>query len=59
MKQLRVTLVRSIIDQKPPAKKTTRALGLRRVGATRVHDDTPVVRGMIFQVKHLVKVEEL
>ena len=32
---------------------------LRRIGATRVHDDTPVIRGMIFQVKHLLKVEEL
>ncbi len=59
MKRLKVTLVKSTIDQKPGAKKTTRALGLRRVGAERVHDDTPVVRGMVFQVKHLVKVEEL
>jgi len=59
VKQLRVTLAKSLIDQKPAAKKNARALGLRRVGASRVHDDTPVVRGMIFKVKHLVKVEEL
>lgn len=58
MKQLRVTLAKSLIGQKPAAKKNARALGLRRVGASRVHDDTPVVRGMIFKVKHLVKVEE-
>ena len=59
MKRLKVTLSKSVIDQKPMAKKTTRALGLRKVGASRVHDDTPVVRGMVFQVKHLVTVEEL
>jgi large subunit ribosomal protein L30 len=58
VKQLRVTLAKSLIGQKPAAKKNARALGLRRVGASRVHDDTPVVRGMIFKVKHLVKVEE-
>jgi len=59
MKQLRVTLAKSLIDQQQPLKRTARALGLRRVGATRVHDDTPVIRGMIFQVRHLLRVEEL
>lgn len=58
MKQLRVTLTKSLIDQKPGVKKTARALGLRRVGASRVHKDEPVIRGMVFKVKHLVKVEE-
>jgi large subunit ribosomal protein L30 len=59
MKQLKVTLAKSLIDQKKNLKLTTRALGLRRIGATRIHDDTPVIRGMIFQVKHLLRVEEL
>ncbi len=59
MKQLKVTLAKSTIDQKPLAKRTTRALGLRRVGASRTHQDNPVIRGMIFKVKHLLKVEEL
>lgn len=59
MKQLRVTLAKSLIDQQQPLKRTARALGLRRVGATRVHDDTSVIRGMIFRVKHLLRVEEL
>lgn len=59
MKQLKVTLAKSLIDQKKMLKLTVRALGLRRIGATRVHDDTAVIRGMIFQVKHLLKVEEL
>jgi large subunit ribosomal protein L30 len=59
MKQLRVTLVRSLIDQQQSLKRTARALGLRRLGATRVHDATPVIKGMIFKVKHLLRVEEL
>lgn len=58
MSQLKVTLVKSLIDQKEPLKRTVRALGLRRIGASRVHDNNPVIRGMIFKVKHLVKVEE-
>ena len=59
MKQLKVKLSKSLIDQKPGAKKTVRALGLRRIGAVRTHEDNPVIRGMIFKVKHLVTVEEL
>ncbi|MEO0074438.1 MAG: 50S ribosomal protein L30 [candidate division WOR-3 bacterium] len=59
MKRLRVTLAKSLIDEKESTKRVCRALGLRRLGASRVHDDTPAVRGMIFRVKHLVRVEEL
>lgn len=58
MKQLKVRLTRSLIDQKPNTRKTARALGLRRVGAVRIHRDDPVVRGMIYKVRHLVTVEE-
>jgi len=36
-----------------------RALGIRRMNHTVVHKDTPQIRGMIFKVKHLVRVEEL
>lgn len=59
MNQLKVTLAKSLIDQKETIKRTARALGLRRIGASRVHDANPVIKGMIFKVKHLVKVEEL
>jgi len=58
-KQLKVTLVRSLIDTKPVHKKNARALGLRRLGASRVHEDNSVVRGMIARVVHLVRVEEV
>ncbi|MEO0005207.1 MAG: 50S ribosomal protein L30 [candidate division WOR-3 bacterium] len=59
VKQLKVRLVKSLIDEKKEHKLTARALGLRRVGATRVHNDTPEIRGMIFKIKHLIEVEEL
>jgi len=59
MKQIKVKLAKSLIDQKPGAKKTARALGLRRVGATRIHEDDPVIRGMVFKIRHLVTVEKL
>ena len=58
MSHLKVTLAKSLIDQKEPLKRTARALGLRRLGASRVHDDNQVIRGMIFKIRHLVKVEE-
>ncbi len=40
-------------------RRTVRALGLKRINHTVVHDDTPQVRGMIDQVGYLVEVEEV
>lgn len=59
MRRLKVKLVKSLIDEKEEHKRTARALGLRRVGRVRVHNDTAVVRGMIYKIRHLVAVEEL
>jgi len=44
-----------------PAKQraTLEALGLRRHQQSVEHDDNPAIRGMIFQVRHLVRVKEL
>ncbi|HPK15304.1 MAG TPA: 50S ribosomal protein L30, partial [Clostridia bacterium] len=36
-----------------------KALGLKKTQSSVVHEDNPAVRGMIFKVKHLVKVEEI
>lgn len=57
-KKLRITLVRSPIGYNLRQKRTVRALGLRRLNQTVEQDDTPVVRGMIARVSHLVRVEE-
>jgi large subunit ribosomal protein L30 len=55
---LKITWVKSAIGQQEDQKRTIRALGLRRLGHTVVHSESPTVRGMIRKVKHLVTVEE-
>lgn len=57
-KTLKVTWVKSAIGYSVRQKKTVRALGLRRLGQTVEHNDTPVIRGMINKVPHLIRVEE-
>ncbi len=57
-KQLKIKLVRSPIGHPKRQKGTVRALGLRKMQQTVIHADTPVMRGMINRVSHLVEVEE-
>ena len=57
-KVLKVTLTKSPIGYSVRQKNTVRALGLRRLGQMVEHTDTPVIRGMINKVSHLVQVEE-
>uniref|UniRef100_A0A7C4CDA6 50S ribosomal protein L30 n=1 Tax=candidate division WOR-3 bacterium TaxID=2052148 RepID=A0A7C4CDA6_UNCW3 len=59
MNQLKVTLVKSLIDRPESHKRVARALGLRRRGAVRIHRADGVTRGMVFKIRHLVKVEEM
>lgn len=56
--EIKVTLVRSPIGYPQRQKGTVKALGLRKINQTVVHKDSPVIRGMINKVIHLVKVEE-
>ncbi len=58
-KVIRITLVKSPIGFSKRHKATVRALGLRRLHQTVEHVDSPTLRGMIYLVNHLVKVEEL
>jgi len=58
-KTLRVTQIRSTIGTPADQKATVRALGLKRIRDSVDKVDNPTVRGMIFKVKHLVKVENL
>ena len=57
--KLRITLVKSTIGAVPKHKKTVEALGLRKMHKTVEMPDNAAVRGMIQQVRHLVKVEEV
>ncbi len=58
MVKLRVTWVKSAIRRRFDQKRTIKALGLRKLGHTVEHSDSPSVRGMLNKVHHLVSVEE-
>lgn len=57
-KQVKVTLVKSLIGRLQKHKDSVRGLGLRRLNHSVVVEDTPSTRGMINQVSYLLKVEE-
>ena len=59
MARLKVTQVRSNIGSKRNQRESLRSLGLKRINDVVVKEDRPEIRGMIFTVSHLVKVEEV
>ena len=58
MAKIKVTQVRSSINRTKKQKLTLAALGLRKLGMTVEHDDSPNILGMINKVSHLVTVEK-
>ncbi len=56
---LKITLVKSTIGAVPKHKLTVAALGLKKLNKTVILPDNESTRGMIHQVKHLVKVENV
>ena len=58
-KEIRITLTKSVIGHIKKQKDTVRALGLRHLNHSVVHSDTPIIRGMINKVAHLVQVEDV
>jgi len=57
--KLRIKYVKSAIGYNIRQKRTIYALGLRRLGDVVEQDDTPVIRGMVHKVRHLVQVSEV
>jgi large subunit ribosomal protein L30 len=57
MSKIRITQVKSQIGEDRRHRGTLRALGLRKIGHTVEHDETPVLAGMLRKVRHLVKVD--
>jgi len=57
--KLSVKLVRSTIKRVEKQKRIVKALGLHKMNQTRIHADNPVIRGMIYKVRHLVEVTEV
>jgi len=59
MTRLRVTMKHSAIGRTSRQKATIQGLGLRKIGQSRILENTPAVRGMVKKVLHLVDVEEI
>lgn len=59
MAELKITLVKSTIGAIPKHKKTVQALGLKKLNSSVVRPNNVATLGMVNQVKHLVKVEEI
>lgn len=58
MAKIKITQIKSVIDRPKEQKDTIKALGLKKMNQTVEREDTPVIRGMVKKVSHLVKVEE-
>lgn len=59
MKQLKIKLIGSTIGSKPVHRKNVEALGLKKLGQEVIREDSPIIRGMIAKVSHLLEVVEL
>jgi len=59
MAKLRITYTKSSIGYNETQRATVQALGLRKLHQVVEHQDTPVIRGMVKKVSHLVRVEEV
>lgn len=58
-KMLKVTYVRSVIGYNKKQALILEALGLRKLNQTKLLPDNDSIRGSLFHVRHLVKVEEV
>ena len=59
MAKLAITWKRSAIGHPRDHRRVIASLGLRRLNQTVVHEDTPVIRGMVKKVAYLLEVEEV
>jgi large subunit ribosomal protein L30 len=57
-KRIAITQIRSKSGRPEKHRRTLRALGFTKHQQTRIHTDTPAIRGMINQVSHLVEVRD-
>ncbi len=59
MAKIKITQVKSVIGSTKRQKAIMKALGLRKMHQTVVHDDSPQVMGMVNKMMHLINVEEV
>ncbi len=58
-RMLKITLRRSLIGRPEKHRRIARALGLRKLNKSVIHNDVPSIRGMINKISHMIEVEEL
>jgi len=58
MAKIKITQIKSLIDRPKKQKETLKALGLKKINHSVVHEATPQIKGMIAKIDHLVRVEE-
>ncbi|CAB0851210.1 50S ribosomal protein L30 [Corynebacterium diphtheriae] len=56
---LKITQHKGLVGANPKQRKNMAALGLKHINHSVVHQDTPVVRGIVNVVRHMVSVEEV
>ncbi|MDF1826687.1 MAG: 50S ribosomal protein L30 [Legionellaceae bacterium] len=57
-KEIKITLVKSLIGRLPKHVLIAKQLGLKRMNSSVVHRDIPAIRGLINQVSYLLSIEE-
>lgn len=58
MAKVKLVQVKSKNGANPKARETLRTLGLGKIGSSTEREDSPQLRGEIYKVQHLVKVED-
>jgi large subunit ribosomal protein L30 len=56
--KIRIKWIKSDIGYPSDQKRTLKALGFHRLNETVEKEDTPVIRGMITKVNHMLLIEE-
>ena len=59
MSKIKITQIKSFIKKPMNQKLTLKALGLKKIGQSVIHEKSNVIDGMIEKVKHLIKVEKI
>ncbi len=59
MSKIKITQIKSFIKKPKNQKLTLKALGLKKIGQSVIHEKSNVIDGMIEKVKHLIKVEKI
>ena len=58
-KKVIITQIKSAIGYRRQAKDTLKSLGINKLNGSVIKSNSPAIQGMINNIKHLLKVEEV